>query len=82
MGEFFQTGRITAGKEVFLEWFFRDELVYTISLASETIEIDGQEPFTLRKYLIKRWVQEDGVWKVERTVNGRVETLTEALEAI
>jgi len=75
LGEFFRTGAITAGTEEFLEWFIRGDVIYTISLASETIEIEGQEPFTLRKFCTKRWVREDGAWKMKRTVNGRVDLL-------
>jgi hypothetical protein len=81
LGEFFQTGAVSAGSEVFLEWFFKGDLVYTISLATGTYEVEGQVPFTLTKYCTKRWVQDDGLWKMKRTVNGRVETLTGALPA-
>ncbi len=68
--EAFNTLTVTAIEWDVFDLFIHGDVAYMILAYDETIQVEGQDPYTANNYGFVRWEKEDGVWKFDRLVAG------------
>jgi hypothetical protein len=68
--EFFDGAGSTALESEEVDLFLDGDAAYPLGPYDETIQFEGQEPFTVHNYHFIRWEKEDGIWKIDRLLAG------------
>lgn len=71
VAEFFATGRVLSLDIHPADVFVHGDVAYEFGEYEETIQVEGQEPFTVRNHHALRWERgDDGAWRIDRIVTG------------